>query len=186
MAASEAVLVLDMSNDSIAPEARAVEKRLAILPRTREFLAWARKSGRPVVFICSARRRTDKWFLKYWELANEIWKPGQQPIPELYDAQQDIIVHKRRYSGFFDSDLDLTLRELGVTSLVMFGWSTSLAVATTAIDGWQLGYPTTVVSDLCISHAWGGHTVEETHKWSLEFIEAMAKSRIATTADLMK
>ena len=87
---NEAILVLDMTNDSIAPEARAVEKRRAILPRT-----------------------TDKWFLKYWELANEIWQPGQDPVPELYDAQKDTVVHKRRYSGFFDSDLDLTLRELG-------------------------------------------------------------------------
>jgi nicotinamidase-related amidase len=184
--AREAIIVLDMTRDSIAPEARAVENRKAILPRVREFLAWGRKSGRQVVFVCSARRKTDKWFLKYWELVNEIGKPGLEPIPELYDAQKDVVVHKRRYSGFFDSDLDLTLRELGVTSLIMFGWSTSLAVATTAIDAWQLGYPTTVVSDLCISHAWGGHTVEETHKWSLEFIEAMAKSRIATTTDLMK
>jgi hypothetical protein len=50
----EAVVVFDMTRDSIAPEARAV------------------------VHVRSARRRTDKWFLKFWELANEIWQPGQQ------------------------------------------------------------------------------------------------------------
>lgn len=183
---SEAILVLDMTQDSVAPEARAVDKRRAILPRTAEFLAWARASGRSVIFVCSARRKTDKWFLKYWELANEIWKPGQEPIPELYDRQKDHVVHKRRYSGFFGSDLDLTLRELGVDSLALIGWSTSLAVVTTAIDAWQLGYPTTVVTDLTIAHAWGGHSVEENQKWSLEFIEAMAKSRLATSSELMK
>lgn len=182
----EAILVLDMTKDSVAPEARAVEKRVALLPRTAQFLAWGRKTGRPVVFVCSARRRTDKWFLKYWELANEIWKPGQEPIAELYDKDKDTVVHKRRYSGFFGSDLDLTLCELGAGSLLLCGWSTSLAVATTAIDGWQLGYPTTVVTDLTVAHAWGGHTVDETQKWSLEFIAAMAKSRLATTGDLMK
>lgn len=182
----EAIVVLDMTRDSVAPEARAVEKRKEVLPKARKFLEWSRQSGRPVIFVCSARRRTDKWFLKFWELANEIWKPGQEPIPELFDAQKDTIVHKRRYSGFYASDLELTLRELGATSLVMFGWSTSLAVATTAIDGWQAGFPTTVVSDLCISHAWGGYSVEDTHAWSLKFIEAMAKSKIATSAELMK
>ena len=183
---SEAVLVLDMTKDSIAPQARAVEKRRAILPQTAAYLAWARKKGTPVVFVCSARRRTDKWFLKFWELANEIWTPGQEPIPDLLDARKDTIVHKRRYSAFFGSDLDLTLRELGVDALQLIGWSTSLAVATTAVDAWQLGYPTTVVSDLTISHAWGGHTVEETQKWSLEFIAAMAKSRIAQSHELMQ
>jgi nicotinamidase/pyrazinamidase len=182
----EAIIVLDMTRDSIAPEARAVEKRREVLPRTAEFLQWGRRTGRPVVFVCSARRRTDKWFLKYWELANEIWKPGQDPIPELYEREKDIVVHKRRYSGFFASDLDMTLRELEVQSLLLIGWSTSLAVATTAIDGWQLGYPTTVVTDLTIAHAWGGHSVDENQKWSLEFIEAMAKSKLATTTELMK
>jgi nicotinamidase/pyrazinamidase len=183
---SEAVLVLDMTQDSIAPSARAVEKRRAILPRTAAYLAWARGKGMPVIFVCSARRRTDKWFLKFWELANEIWTQGQAPIPELFDARKDVIVHKRRYSGFLGSDLELTLRELGIDALQLIGWSTSLAVATTAVDAWQLGFPTTVVSDLTVSHAWGGHAVEETQKWSLEFIAAMAKSRIVRSDELMQ
>lgn len=162
-----------------------MEKRRALLPRTAEFLAWGRRTGRPVVFVCSARRRSDRWFLKHWELANEIWTDGQAPIADLFQRDSDLIVHKRRYSGFFDSDLDLTLRELEVRSLLLIGWSTSLAVATTAIDGWQLGYPTTVVRDLTVSHAWGGHSVEETQQWSLDFIAAMAKSKLATSAELM-
>ena len=173
-----------MTRDSIAPEARAVEKRKAILPQVKRYLTWARGKRMPVVFVCSARRRTDKWFLKHWELANEIWKPGQEPIPEIFE--NDTIVHKRRYSGFFGSDLEITLRELDVDSLQLIGWSTSLAVATTAIDAWQLGFPTTVVSDLTIAHAWGGHTVDETQKWSLDFIAAMAKSKIVRSEDLMR
>ena len=181
----EAVVVLDMTRDSIAPEARAVEKRRAILPQAAAYLNWARGKSMPVVHVCSARRRTDKWFLKFWELANEIWQSGQQPIPELYQPT-DTIVHKRRYSGFFASDLELTLRELEVGALQLIGWSTSLAVATTAIDAWQCGFPTTVVSDLTVAHAWGGHGVEENQKWSLDYIAAMAKSRIARSEELMQ
>ena len=182
----EAVLVLDMTRDSIAPEARAVEKRRAILPQAAAYLKWARAKGMPVVHVCAARRRTDKWFLQFWELANEIWKPGQDPIPEIYEREKDTVVHKRRYSGFFASDLELTLRELDVSSLQLIGWSTSLAVATTAIDAWQCGFPTTVVSDLTVAHAWGGHSVEENQKWSLDYIAAMAKSQIVRSDELMK
>jgi hypothetical protein len=43
-----------------------------------------------------------------------------------------------------------------------------------------------VVSDLTVAHAWGGHSVEENQQWSLEFIAAMAKSRIATSDELMR
>jgi nicotinamidase-related amidase len=182
----EAVVALDMTRDSIAPEARAVEARRAVLRRATAYLDWARGKAMPVVFVCSARRRTDKWFLKYWELANEIWQPGQQPIPELFRQDRDTVVHKRRYSGFFGSDLEITLRELDVNALQLIGWSTSLAVATTAIDAWQLGFPTTVVSDLTIAHAWGGHTVEDNQKWSLDYIGAMAKSKIVRSEELMK
>lgn len=182
---SEAVLALDMTRDSIAPEARAVDRRRAILAPATRYLAWARRRSMPVIHVCSARRRTDKWFLKHWELANEIWQSGQQPIPELFD-ENDAIVHKRRYSAFFGSDLDITLREMDVKALQLIGWSTSLAVATTAIDAWQHGYPTTVVSDLTIAHAWGGHSVEDNQQWSLDYIAAMAKSRIVRSDELMK
>ena len=182
----EAVLVLDMTRDSIAPEARAAELRRAVLPRAEKYLAWARGKGMPIVHVCSARRRTDKWFLKFWELANEIWTPGQDPIPEIYERETDTVVHKRRYSGFFASDLELTLRELDAGALQLIGWSTSLAVATTAIDAWQCGFPTTVVSDLTIAHAWGGHSVEENQKWSLDYIAAMAKSKIVRSDELMR
>ena len=181
----EAVLVLDMPRDSIAPEARAVDLRKAVLPRAAAYLKWARGKGMPVVHVCSARRRTDKWFLKFWELANEIWQSGQQPIPELFQSE-DTIVHKRRYSGFFASDLEITLRELEVSALQLIGWSTSLAVATTAIDAWQHGFPTTVVSDLTVAHAWSGRTVEDNQKWSLDYIAAMAKSKIVRSDELMK
>ncbi len=69
----EAILVLDMSRDSIAPEARAVETPKAILPRTAEFLRWGRSSGRPVVFVCSARRKSDKWFLRHSSAIRRPW-----------------------------------------------------------------------------------------------------------------
>ena len=174
-----------MTRDSIAPEARAVEMRKSILGKTKAYLSWARGRGMPVVFVCSARRRTDKWFLKHWELANEIWKSGQEPIPEIFEST-DTIVHKRRYSGFFGSDLDITLRELDVGSLTLLGWSTSLAVLSTALDAWQHGYSTCVVSDLTVAHAWGGHTPQENQQWSLDLIKAFAFSRIATSAELMQ
>jgi hypothetical protein len=43
-----------------------------------------------------------------------------------------------------------------------------------------------VVSDLTIAHAWGGHTVDESQKWSLDYIAAMAKSRIVRSEELMQ
>jgi len=181
----DAVLVLDMTNDSIAQGARSLEQRKKILGQTAAFLAWARGKGRPVIHICSSRRKTDKWFLKYWEAVNMVGTSGQAPIPQLYDAATDAIVHKRRYSAFFASDLDVTLRELDVAALTLLGWSTSLAVLSTALDAWQLGYPTTIVSDLTVAHAWANRSMEENQQWSLDFMKAFAMSTITSSAELM-
>jgi hypothetical protein len=60
------------------------------------------------------------------------------------------------------------------------------SIAPEARDAWQLGFPTTVVSDLTIAHAWGGHTVEDNQKWSLDYIVAMAKSNIVRSDELMQ
>ncbi len=182
---NEAIIVMDMTQDSIAPEARALDLRLNILPQTESFLAWGRKTGRPVLHVDSARRATDKWFRKHWEFVNEIGTQGQLPIASTYDAGKDTIVHKRRYSGFFGSDLDMTLREMGIDSLIIIGWSTSLAVMSTALDAWQHGYATTVLSDLTVAHAWGGRSVDENQQWTLDLIKAFAFSRIATSSELM-
>ena len=68
----------------------------------------------------------------------------------------------------------------------LLGWSTSLAVLSTALDAWQHGYPTCIVSDLTVAHAWGGRTVQENQQWSLDYIKAFGYSRIATSDELMQ
>ncbi len=82
--------------------------------------------------------------------------------------------------------LDMTRDSIAPEARAVESRSTSLAVATTAVDARQLGCPATVVSDLTVAHAWGGHSVGENQKWSLDFIAAMAKSRIATSDELMR
>ncbi len=180
----EAIVVMDMTNDSIAPEARALDLRMNVLKQAGAFLDWGRKTGRPVLHVDSGRLPTDKWFLKHWEGANMLGSQGQRPIPALL-KDGDTVIAKRRYSGFFQSELDLTLREMDVDALIICGWSTSLAVLMTALDAFQHGYKTTIASDLTIAHAWGGRSIEENQQWSLDLIKAFAFSRIATTSELM-
>jgi len=181
----EAILVLDMTRDSVDEKARSVELRRKTLPRVKDFLAWGRKTGRPVIFVCSARRPTDKWFLGLWEKANMIDTPGAEPIAELF-VRGDLTVRKRRYDGFYGSDLEVTLREMDVNSLILIGWSTQLAVLTTAVAAWQRAFRTTVVSDLCVAHKVGNHSIEQFQEWSLDYMAAFAQSKIVTSKQLME
>ena len=66
------------------------------------------------------------------------------------------------------------------------GWSTSLAEPRPRSTPGSSASRPRWSSDLAMAHAWGGHAVEENQRWSLDFIAAMAKSRIATSDELMR
>lgn len=50
------------------------------------------------------------------------------------------VIPKRRYSGFFHTDLDLLLRELGVDTVIMTGLHTHMCARYTSADAYCLGY----------------------------------------------
>ena len=86
----------------------------------------------------------------------ELWAPhgiaGRTRIfPEVDVADSDLVITKRRYSGFFETDLDLTLRELGVTTLVVVGCDTNICVAHTLADAFYRNYQTIVVEPATIT-----------------------------------
>src|SRR4029077_13059806 len=62
----------------------------------------------------------------------------------------DIYVVKRRYSAFFNTDLDLTLRDLQLNTLVVFGVVTNICVRSTVHDAFFLGYQAIVPED-CVA-----------------------------------
>ena len=52
----------------------------------------------------------------------------------------EYIVRKRRFSAFFETDLDLLLRETGVERIIIVGVKTHVCVRATAQDGFAYGY----------------------------------------------
>lgn len=82
----------------------------------------------------------------------ELWgehgiKDRMAIIPEVKVWEGDLIIPKRRYSGFFQTDLDLTLRELGIDTLIAVGADTNICVLHTLADAYFNNYRTVVVED---------------------------------------
>jgi len=109
----------------------------------------AHKAGLPVIFSNDAHIPGLDHELELW---GEHGIVGRTRIfPEVTVADTDLIVTKRRYSGFFGTDLDLTLRELGVTTLVVIGCDTNICVAHTLADAYYRNYETVVVEPATIT-----------------------------------
>lgn len=74
---------------------------------------------------------------------------GAQVVDELAPMPGDIVVHKHRLSGFWDTELDSVLRQLGTTTLLFAGVNTDRCVFSTLTDAAALGYDCVLLKDAC-------------------------------------
>ena len=147
-----AVIVVDMVNEfcksggaMVLPGyERLVGPQLAII-------AAARSAGAPVVWVHDAHRRNMRrdreWLKRTPHCVEGTW--GTEIIEDLGARREEIHLVKRRYSAFFGTDLDLTLKDMMVDQLVVMGVVTNICVRSTVHDGFFLGYEIVVPRDAC-------------------------------------
>ena len=75
--------------------------------------------------------------------------PGGAWIDDLAPRVDEPVITKDVNSGFIGTDLELRLRQAGVTRLVIVGFFTNFCVETTTRMAGNLGYDTYLVPDAC-------------------------------------
>jgi len=150
--AHTAVLVVDMLNDFCKPGgAMVLPGYETLMDPQRSVIAAARQAGVPVIWVIDSHRkglRRDREFLKRTpHCAEGSW--GAQVIDDLAPQDDDLRVYKHRYSGFFQTDLDLTLKDMEITQLVIFGVVTNICVRSTVHDAFFNGYQVVVPQNAC-------------------------------------
>jgi len=143
----QALVVVDMQKDFCYPDGA-----LFVGNHVRDIFEPLRK------VIDSARTKMPVIFTQDWHRSDDsefkIWPPhcimntkGAEVIDELNPQKEDYYVKKRRYSAFYGTDLDLTLRELGVEKLYITGVVTNICVLHTASDAVLRNYSVAVIKD---------------------------------------
>jgi len=87
-------------------------------------------------------------------------------------------VLKPMHSAFYQSPLEVLLRELRTTALVIAGLATHSCVASTANDAGMRNFKVIVVSDCCAARS-----VQE-HRRALQHIRAMGHARVVPLRQL--
>ena len=143
-----ALVVVDMIEDFVH-EGGALycgPSMAKVVPVIKRELERARTAGDPIVYLTDEHLPDDAEFAQFPPHALK-GSTGAKIVPELAAREGDVVIPKRRFSGFFGTDLDITLRERGVDTLRLVGDCTNICVLYTAADARNLGYAVEVVRD---------------------------------------
>ena len=199
--ASTAIVVVDMQNDFGAEGGmfdRAgipISGIQAVVEPTARVLTAARSAGIQIVYLkmefepdlSDAGGHEAPNFVRHRRLG--VGDPVQAPngregkilikdtwnteiLSQLAPLEDDIVVSKHRFSGFFETDLDEILRERGITSLIFTGCTTSVCVESTLRDAFFRDYHCLLLED-CTAEPIGGDRGRSNHEASALVIEAL-------------
>jgi nicotinamidase-related amidase len=145
----QALLIIDMLNDFVLEGAPLeVPETRKIVPNIKRDIVEARVAGHPIIYICDTHEPDDKEFSMFgWPPHAIKGTNGAEIVDELKPQQGDLVIEKTTYSGFYNTNLDETLKQIGVDSLKLTGCVTHICVMFTASDAVLRGYKVTVVEN---------------------------------------
>ena len=134
-----ALLVVDMTGPFVdenrplaSPNARA------IVPRLNELVGAFRSARRPVLWTVQGHHSVEhdrgKRLSAWWPMPLLEGAGDTEMAAGLEVAKGEKVIVKRRYSGFYQTDLECTLRCLEVKQVVICGVLTNVCPYTTAFD----------------------------------------------------
>ncbi len=150
-----AILVVDMLKDNLKENVRNpyYEEGRAILPNLQRLLDEGRRRQFPIVFACDSFLPGDFIFRGRMKVHSLRGTKGAEVVDELAPQSTDFILPKRRFSAFFKTDLDQTLRMLGVDTIVVTGMTTEVCVLMTALDGLSHDFSAILLEDCMASRS---------------------------------
>lgn len=174
---TRATLVIDLIADFIREDGALYcgPSVSRIVPVIVEEIARARAAGEAVIYLTDAHLPDDAEFAMFPPHAI-VGTPGAEIVPEVAPATGEVVITKRRFSGFFGTDLDVTLRERSVDTIRLVGDCTDICVLYTAADARNLGYAVEVLVDGVTSFD------EEAHRFALREMERTLGARLIQRA----
>jgi nicotinamidase/pyrazinamidase len=143
-----AVIIVDMLEDNYGKERNPEAEQERIVVPVRDFLKTCRGLGVPVIFACDSFLKDDFIFKGRMKPHAIRGTTGAAVLADLEPQPEDIVLPKRRFSGFFKTDLDQTLRTIGVDTVVVGGINTHFCVLATAFDAVCHDFHTIILEDL--------------------------------------
>lgn len=175
----KAVIIVDMLNDFVTGSLKC-DRAQRIIPHIADLIRNARERGIPVIYSNDSHIKGVDHELKLWGDHAIAGTEGAKVIPELEPAEGDFIIPKRRYSGFYDTDMDMLLRELKVDTLIITGMHAHMCVRHTSADAYYRGYDIIIPTDGVEAFT------EEDYQSGLKYLKEVYGAKITDTDDIIR
>ena len=174
------LIVIDMLNDFFQSGPLA-EQRSTLVDSINELISLFRNRKWPIIWVRQefAPDLSDA-FLAMRDHNRSITiagTEGSQILSELDYKEPDRVIVKKRYSAFFETNLDEVLTSLKPDSLVLAGVNSHACVRMTAIDAYQRDYRVIIAADAVASYD------AEHHQVTMRYLHETAK--VLTQQDLI-
>ena len=142
-----------------------------VIPNHVRLLDFFRSTGRPIIFVTVGPELPDGSDMiprRVRRIKRQSKSTGvdvtfadgssDHAIPDVLAPRAgELVVNKTSAGAFNSTAIDQTLRNLGITGLVMTGVSTNTCVETTARDASDRGFESVLVEDACASFEEASH-----------------------------
>ncbi|MDP1722331.1 MAG: isochorismatase family cysteine hydrolase [Candidatus Gottesmanbacteria bacterium] len=173
-----AVVVIDMLEDFVYGALKN-DRAKRIIPNIAKLLEFARAKDWLVVYANDAHLPGDPEE-KVWGTHALAGSPGAQVIKELDPKQGDIVLGKRTYSAFYETGLDLLLRQHEIKTVILVGQHTHICVRHTSADAFAKNYTVVVLEDCVESFS------DKDHREGLSYLKMCYGATTTTVKKLLK
>jgi nicotinamidase-related amidase len=135
-----------------------------ILEHARLLIEQARADGIPVIYTRHVNRADGRGLVNREPVdahgAPTYYRQGTAAVEiaeKIRPIPRDIVIEKRRQNAFYETELDMVLRSLGVSHLIVCGVVTDCCVFLTVQGAFDRNYAVTLIHDACGATSLGGH-----------------------------
>ncbi|MBP6019362.1 MAG: cysteine hydrolase [Burkholderiaceae bacterium] len=179
-----ALLLIDLQNDFVEPGA-PLETAMAYksLPKLKALIEFCRQKGITLIYTRHAHDEDGSDMGLFKEIYPGLGQRqaliegqrGAEIYADVAPQKGDIVVRKQRYSGFFETNLDLILRTKGIKDVAIAGATSEDCCLATARDAMYRGYRVAFLEDVIGTYdypdiGYGAIAAEDLHRMILTVV----------------
>lgn len=161
------VIVVDMLKGFHNIGNLANPRMAKIIPKVKKLLEKKTREGWKVIFLCDSHESNDKEFEIFLPHCIEGTEEAEI-IDELQGfTKKAIIIKKKRYSGFYKTNLEGVLERINPKKVIVIGVCSDICVLHTVAGLRNRDYRVIVIKDCVETYDAPNHPAGKTTKWAL-------------------